>query len=200
MKVVISLNGEKLRNYKFDKNAYYIACDGGYEYLVENGIEPDFVLGDFDSLGFVPKGAQVFSSDKDYTDGELGLMKAISLKADFIEFINAGGGRDDQFFANIGLMEKAENIGVKSKAVTNAGEIYFVNDGITVETEIGAIISVYPLEKSRLISSCGLKYEYNNYEVNRGDTLAISNLSIDKVVSVKVEGAVLLFVNKKATS
>lgn len=200
MKTVISLNGEKLRNYKVDKSNYYIACDGGYEYLKENGIEPDFVLGDFDSLGFIPEGAEVFSSDKNYTDGELGLMKALSLNPDFIEFINVGGGRDDQFFANVGLLEKATKTGVKCKAITNAGDVYFVKDEISVNTGKGKIVSVYPLEKSVLLSSEGLKYPFNGFNVERGDTLGISNESVDDVIYIKIRGAVLLFVNEKATS
>ena len=30
---------------------FVIAVDGGLKYLTECGIEPDFLLGDFDSLG-----------------------------------------------------------------------------------------------------------------------------------------------------
>ena len=200
MKVVISLNGEKLHKYDFDKNAYYIACDGGYEFLKDNGITPDYVLGDFDSLSFVPDGAEVFPTDKNYTDGELGLIKALELKADFIEFINVGGKRDDQFFANVGLLEKAESNGVRCKAVTNAGDIYFCNDEIELSVDEGSVISVCPLENSVLLKSSGLKYEFCDYSVKRGDTLGISNLSNDKRIYVKVRGAVLVFVNKKATS
>lgn len=46
-----------------------IAVDGGYAALTERGIVPHVIAGDFDSLGFVPKGAQPpFDTHKDFTD------------------------------------------------------------------------------------------------------------------------------------
>ncbi len=200
MKVVICLNGEKLKNYEFDKNDYIIACDGGYNYLKERSIVPDMVLGDFDSLGYIPKGALTFPCDKDYTDGELGLIKAIELGADFVDFICAGGFRDDQFFANVGLLEKAIKRGVFSKCVTNASEIYFVDESITINTKKETVVSVYPLETSVVKSSYGLKYKYDNTTVKRGDTLGISNVAIDDKIGITVsKGGVLVFVNKNLT-
>ena len=35
---------------------YVIAVDGGYARLQDAGVDPDMVLGDFDSLGYIPKG------------------------------------------------------------------------------------------------------------------------------------------------
>jgi len=196
MKVIICLNGEKLNNYTFDENSYVIACDAGLNYLTERGLKADFVLGDFDSLGYVPENSQVFPTDKDYTDGELGLIKAHELKADLVEFICAGGKRDDQFFANVGLLERAKNLGLNAKIVTNAGQIYFVNDQISVDVKIGQIISLYPLETSIIDSSVGLKYQYKYTTLKRGETLGISNVATQNRVDIKVKsGAVLLFIN-----
>lgn len=199
IKVVICLNGEKLENYDFSGADYIVACDGGYNYLRSFGIEPDFVLGDFDSLGYLPDGAIVYPCDKDYTDGELGLLKAKSLKADLVEFICAGGKRDDQFFANVGLLEKACKLGISATAVTNAGKIYFTDSDIEINVEIGQVVSVYPLSFTVVEKSEGLKYPYCDTKINRGDTLGISNVATsDKVKLSLKEGEILVFVNNNS--
>lgn len=196
IKVVICLNGEKLKNYDFSDADYIIACDGGYSYLQSFGIDPDFVLGDFDSLGYFPDNAIVYPCDKDYTDGELGLLKAKSLQADTVEFICAGGKRDDQFFANVGLLEKAYKLGISATVVTNAGKIYFNDSDIEINVEIGQIISVYPLSTAIVEKSYGLKYPYCNTKICRGDTLGISNVATTNKVKLSIkEGEVLVFVN-----
>ena len=60
-----------------------IAVDGGYRVLEKAGITPDFVVGDFDSLGYVPKGdgVQVHPKQKDDTDMVLAAGAELKLNA-----------------------------------------------------------------------------------------------------------------------
>ena len=57
-------------NFKKEENDFVIAADGGYKYLLEAGIIPDAIIGDFDSLGFLPEGNNVLKLNpvKDITD------------------------------------------------------------------------------------------------------------------------------------
>ena len=71
------------------ENDYIIAADGGYRHAQALGITPNCVLGDFDSLGFVPEGAQVFPVEKDDTDAMLAVRHGLSLG--FGEFVIYGG-------------------------------------------------------------------------------------------------------------
>ena len=52
---------------------YIIAADGGYRSLRARGIEPDFVMGDFDSLGYRPDHPNVETHPVMKDDTDLGL-------------------------------------------------------------------------------------------------------------------------------
>ena len=54
-----------------------IAADGGYRHCVHLDIHPDVILGDFDSLGYAPEGAQVFPVEKDDTDSMLAVRRGL---------------------------------------------------------------------------------------------------------------------------
>ena len=47
---------------------FVIAADGGLRHTEKLGIVPQEILGDFDSLGYTPTGANVFPVEKDDTD------------------------------------------------------------------------------------------------------------------------------------
>ena len=46
-------------DFKINEGDCVIAADGGVKILEKLNITPDYILGDFDSLGYVPKGDNV---------------------------------------------------------------------------------------------------------------------------------------------
>lgn len=56
---------------------YVIAADGGLVHTQSLGLTPHAVLGDFDSLGYVPQGANVFPVEKDDTDTMLAVRRGL---------------------------------------------------------------------------------------------------------------------------
>ena len=50
---------------KIPENGVVIAADGGFRHTEKLGLQPQAVLGDFDSLGYTPGGANVFPVEKD---------------------------------------------------------------------------------------------------------------------------------------
>ena len=93
---------------KFDKNALVIAADGGYEKTVRLGLEPDMIIGDFDS-GMLPSKTEAFvvklSRDKNDTD-MLAAVKA-GLRRERRTFVLYGGvgGRLDHTAANFAVLK-----------------------------------------------------------------------------------------------
>ena len=81
--------------------AFIIAADGGYAHTQKLGITPDLILGDFDSLGFVPTGANVHPVEKDDTDAMLAIRAGLEAGCtDFVIYGALDGPRLDHTVAN----------------------------------------------------------------------------------------------------
>ena len=69
------LDGRKLFK-EFDPRHYYVICaDAGYETALDAGVQPDLVVGDFDSAKELPPKTVKYVSlpvDKDVTDDKYG--------------------------------------------------------------------------------------------------------------------------------
>ena len=52
--IIVGACKESLRDFTYDKDDFIIASDGGYSFLKEKGYPVHLVVGDFDSLKYVP--------------------------------------------------------------------------------------------------------------------------------------------------
>ena len=197
MRTIIALNGEKF-DFEFSKDDKIICCDGAYEHLFAIGVVPDVVLGDFDSLGYVPEGAKVFPAEKDDTDGELALSYALeTLGSDNVVFIYAGGKREDHFLGNLAILIKAFNAGIDCRAVTRFSEVYYIDRPRLFSAFVGATVSVVPVMETFIRTSDGLKYAYDNTKMNVASTLGISNIATKSEFFIDVvDGGAFVFINK----
>ena len=85
-----------------DASDYLLAADGGLAHLQAQDLTPDGILGDFDSLGYVPEGAQVFPVEKDDTDSMLAIRRGLALGYRRFEIYGAlDGKRLDHTIANL---------------------------------------------------------------------------------------------------
>ena len=74
---------------KLEKGDLLIAADGGYAYL--QGQKPDLVVGDFDSLGYVPEGEQIIRHPVQKDDTDMLLAVREGLKRGYRKFVLYGG-------------------------------------------------------------------------------------------------------------
>jgi len=93
------------------KDRTVIAADGGLDYALEAGLEPQVLVGDLDSIS--PAGLDwarrhikidEHPSDKDQTDTELALRHAVSLHPDRLILLAGGGDRLDHTLAALGAL------------------------------------------------------------------------------------------------
>ena len=80
---------------------FLIAADGGLRHTQALGLRPNEILGDFDSLGYVPEAGVVFPVEKDDTDTMLAVKRGLSLG--FRRFVIYGGMDGKTLFNDLGL-------------------------------------------------------------------------------------------------
>ena len=112
-----------------------IAVDSGANALYEFEAIPDYVLGDFDSID--PKVLEHYGScsniirspiEKDETDTELAIRKAVELNAGEIVILGATGSRLDHTLGNIFLLKKVQGYGITCVLVDDEQEISLMNN------------------------------------------------------------------------
>ena len=82
-------------------NALVIAADGGLRHTERLGLRPHVILGDFDSLGYIPADSTVFPVEKDDTDSMLAVRLGLERGCDWFAFYGAlDGPRLDHTIAN----------------------------------------------------------------------------------------------------
>ena len=85
---------------------YILAADGGLRHLQKLQLAPHGIIGDFDSLGYVPEGAQVFPVEKDDTDAMLAAKKGLELGyKEFIFYGSLDGPRLDHTVSNFQTLQ-----------------------------------------------------------------------------------------------
>ena len=174
-----------------------IAADGGLSYLRQQGLAPDFVVGDFDSFeGEIPEGAKILPSKKDITDVwaavELGMEKG------FGTFVIYGGtgGRPDHTFANIQMLSYIACTGMQGFIIDEKNIFTVIrNDIITFGSSSAGFMSVFSLsDVSKGVTEKGLKYTLENAELTNTFPLGVSNEFIGKDASVRVDDGILLVI------
>lgn len=197
MKAVILLNGEAYRGEIDASNARVYCCDGAYAWAKER-VRIDENLGDYDSLNEVPvpAPAKVYPSEKDYTDGELALVRAIEAGYSEIEIYGGGGKREDHFIGNLHLLYQACSRGVRAELITNYARIFAAEGEIVLRGMKGKTVSVTPFGGNAHIMECDGFYYPMPETFFYGSTIGISNVVTKEEARFRAEGKVLVFVNE----
>ena len=176
---------------------FILAADGGVTHLDALGLQPDGILGDFDSLGYVPTGAQVYPVEKDDTDSMLAVRQG--LKLGFRRFVLYGaldGPRIDHTVANfqtLGFLAENGAVGflvglTHIATVVKNGVVRFpaANDGIVSVFCMGA--------DAEGVDIRGLQYPLENGTLTAAFPLGVSNHFVGKTAEVSVKNGSLLVI------
>lgn len=182
-----------------EANEYVIAADGGLEALRCLNITPDLIVGDFDSLGYVPEGENVIkhSVKKDETDMMLAVDKALELGVDEIEIFGGTGGRIDHTVANFQTMLYASKKGV-DVCMKDYNNKYFVitDDEIKLPMKENGTFSVFAIGgDAENVNIKGAMYSLKNYHLDESNPIGVSNEYMGKEVFVSAGKGSLLIIS-----
>lgn len=181
-----------------------IAADGGALICAGWGLQPQIVVGDLDSLGaeraqqLGRTGTQVlaYAADKDESDTELAMWRALDAGATDIVLLAAlGGERLDHELANLLLLAHPRL----------AGRACLVRGGTTVRAVVagpplvlrgapGDLVTLLPLAEAQGVVTKGLRYLLDGEPLRAGSTRGLSNVVATAGASVSVAAGQLLVI------
>lgn len=177
------------------KDDLVIAADGGVLHCARIGREPDVILGDFDSLGYIPEGAQVFPVEKDDTDVMLAVRHG--LKAGCREFLIYGGmdgKRLDHTVANLQALAFLCEHDARGY-LTGRDQLATVICGETAvfSKDARGVLSVFCMGGDASgVTVRGLKYELENGTLSADFPLGVSNHFVGNEARITVKNGKLL--------
>ena len=200
MVIMIVCSGEdyspdKIKQYAAEAN-YIIACDGGTDILLKCGIKPDMVMGDMDStkmLGEIEQGGWEvirFPREKDYTDSELAIQKALEMKPKHIYMFAATGSYVDHSLVNIIAIVRNAPI---CEIVTSNAVISFKTESFEFENGINRRFSLFPITDVKNIRLIGAKYQYPKSDLVPWE-FSLGNEGIAETVKVEFDSGSMLLV------
>ena len=180
---------------------YVIAADGGLRHVQAIGLEPQAVLGDFDSLGYRPQGARVFPVEKDDTDSMLAVR--LGLERGYREFLLYGsldGPRLDHTVANFQTLQYLADHGAWGYLIGADYLVTVLRQGsIRFPAGCQGTLSVFCMgADARGVTLKGLHYPLENGTLIAGFPLGVSNHFTGEPAQITVaDGSLLILWDRK---
>ena len=202
-----------------EKEDFVIAADAGLRYLEEIGIAADLIVGDFDTLQYIPQRENVLElpAEKDDTDMEIAVKLALRFEE---EKTKAQGNVSDRFFpeqvlligatrtrldhtlANISMLSQFEAAGVPACILDAHNRLSVHGRGFCLSKKelLGKYISFVAFTKE--VSGITLKgfcYPLDGYTLRKESSRCISNEACGEELSVEFGEGELLMVESADT-
>lgn len=171
-----------------------IAADAGYLFIKKLGLSPDLVVGDFDSLGYVPENETVekHATHKDDTDTLLACRIGLEKGFRRFEIFGGVGGRFDHSIANLQILAFLAEQGARAYLCGQAFCATAVKNGMLRFQSAKGTISVFSLgEKSCGVTLRGLEYPLTDAVVTPDFPIGVSNRFCSKEATVTVQKGLL---------
>ena len=178
-----------------EKEDFVIAADGGLVHTQKLNIVPNEILGDFDSLGHIPEGANVFPVEKDDTDAMLAVRRGLKLGyREFVLYGSLDGPRLDHTVANFQTLQYLADHDARGYLVGRDQLVTVVKDGsIFFPAGTEGTVSVFCMGKdAEGVTLEGLYYPLENGTLTPGFPLGVSNHFTGDAAAITVKSGSLL--------
>ena len=175
-----------------------IAADAGLRCLERYGISADYIIGDFDSLSYIPQtpNVTVLSPEKDVTDMSAAITIGIEKGYDLYYLYGGTGGRIDHTIANLQLLADLAARKKQGFLFDNGNVITAIRHTTLSFKEIpSGYVSVFShSEQATGVYLKGFKYELENAVLKNTFPLGVSNEFTGEQSSITVKNGTLLIV------
>ncbi|HUR25321.1 MAG TPA: thiamine diphosphokinase [Candidatus Thermoplasmatota archaeon] len=207
MKVAVVLNGDEPGpdDLKLLSACDAIVCaDGAAQTLLKSNHPPTVIVGDMDSLkpdaykwaDALDIPMERHKADKDQTDGELALEKALALGATSLLFLGGHGGRSAMFLANLKLLRRCHDKGIEASMVGRGESIRYVGAGQehVWAGRTGATLNLLSIDGDSVVSLEGTAFDLKKVTLARKESRGVSNKIAKDAAKLQVHSGVVLAV------
>ena len=189
--------------YEKGEDDYIICADGGILIAEQNGVIPDMVLGDLDSVEAVNKKYNFIKHPKEKDDTDTLLCIKYGMEKGFKDFVIIGGigGRLDHTIANLQTLAFAKENGVNARVLSKDAFCIMIADGEKLELKKAenCYLSVFSYsDVCEGICIKGTKYELSDAQLKNTFPLGVSNEFKDEKAEISITKGKLLIVVSKA--
>jgi len=188
-----------------------IAADSGLHGAIDLGLRVNVVIGDMDSVdkavlaAVEANGTTVtqLPRDKDSTDAELALLKAVEMGANKIVLITKGGGRLDHELGVFAVLQNPNLRHCTIEAMWDNSILHLIHGpaSVTVTGKVGSNVGLIaaggPAEG---ITTSGLKWALANETLAPHSSRGVSNQMVHETATISVQVGSLFVVQSSALS
>ena len=187
-------------------NDVLIAADGGLNHALALGLNPNFLVGDLDSVTpqqvqeAAAKGCQVerYPEEKDQTDLEIALLRAVAEEIDEIVVLGALGGRVDHELTNLSLLLMPELNAVSVRILAEDQELFLITSESELTGQPGDSVSLLPWGGPVIgVTTRGLRYPLAFETLTPDRSRGVSNVMLERSALVSVESGSLLCIHTR---
>lgn len=185
---------------------FVIAVDGGLGYCGILNVEPDLIIGDFDSLSEgeaqalellkaqIPERIITLPEQKDDTDMLAALKHGLSLGYRDFRIYAGTGGRLDHTLANIQCLLYLKSRDAAGYLVDGTGMILVLqNEAVHLNRNLEGVMSLFCLGKeAQGVNIEHMKYPLKDYHMTNDFPIGISNEFIGEEAVISVEDGELV--------
>lgn len=199
----VIVGGAEIRNYAQIRthlctDDYIIFCDSGLKHMDSLGVQPNLIVGDFDSHEnpHLPIETIVLPCEKDDTDTVFAMKEA--LRRGFDDFLLLGviGGRLDHSLGNVAILLYLDARGKRGRIIDDHSEMEIVSKSPVYVSGSYAYFSLLSLGGCASgVTVTGAKYPLANAEITPEYPYGISNEVLpSETAAVSVQRGKLLLI------
>ncbi len=185
------------------KEDFVVCADGGYVYAVQAGIQPDLIVGDFDSSVF-PENMEcetvVLPVRKDDTDVMYCVRECVKRGCSEVILLGVTGGRCDHTYANYCILLYLARRHIRAKIIDSENEIFVLcpAESARIEGMYGHTFSIFPFGCGKCtVTLKGFEYSLEKGVLNTEFPLGVSNVIQYFNAEITVhDGSALCILNK----